>query len=340
MQNEIINPSPLLSEDGTLSQKGWARDLILQYSRKRIKAPRYRIKEWDYYCILTRDFGIALTVADNGYMGFFAVSWLDFVQKSETTESVITLFPMGNIKMPETSKIGNVEIKNKKLYIEFQKEPDKRILSVDFPGFDKKSGLKGQIILPMVPQMESIAMATPFRENPKAFYYNQKINCMPAEGKITYGSRLYNFKKDEAFGVLDWGRGVWPYKNTWYWGSASGKIKGKLFGFNIGYGFGDTSAASENIIFYDGIGHKLDKVAFHIDPEDYLAPWKFTSNDNRFEMDFEPILDRYGKTDLILLKSIQHQVFGYFSGNAALDSGELIYLDKFPGFAEKVYNKW
>jgi hypothetical protein len=62
-------------------------------------------------------------------------------------------------------------------------------------------------------------------------------------------------------------------------------IDGHSFGFNIGYGFGDTTAASENILFYDGVAHKLDDVKFHIPESGYTDPWKFTSNNGRFEMD-------------------------------------------------------
>ena len=76
--------------------------------------------------------------------------------------------------------------------------------------------------------------------------------------------------------MLDWGRGVWTYHNTWYWGSASGQVDGVPFGWNIGYGFGDTSAASENMLFYGGKAHKLSQVTFHIPQrdgrDDFLAP--------------------------------------------------------------------
>ena len=49
--------------------------------------------------------------------------------------------------------------------------------------------------------------------------------------------------------------------------------------------------------------------------EDYLSPWRFTSSDGRFEMQFQPVLDRAACTDLKLLKSDQHQVFGTFYRN-------------------------
>ena len=82
---------------------------------------------------------------------------------------------------------------------------------------------------------------------------------MKAEGKFTVGDRVKKFYPETSLATLDWGRGVWTYHNTWYWGSASGQVDGVPSGWNIGYGFGDTSAASENMLFYDGKAHKLGR---------------------------------------------------------------------------------
>ena len=76
------------------------------------------------------------------------------------------------------------------------------------------------------------------------------------------------------------------------------------------------------------------------DEKDFLAPWTFTSDDGRFEMDFAPVMDRASCTDVKLIKSDQHQVFGLFTGKAVLDDGTVIEVRDFPGFAEKVENKW
>ena len=46
---------------------------------------------------------------------------------------------------------------------------------------------------------------------------------MPASGIVNFDGKEYVFPEGKSFGVLDWGRGVWTYKNTWYWGSASGQ---------------------------------------------------------------------------------------------------------------------
>ena len=161
---------------------------------------------------------------------------------------------------------------------------------------------------------------------------------------IRYKNKEYVCTLEDTFAVLDWGRGVWTYDNTWYWGSASGLADGVPFGFNIGYGFGDTSAASENALFYGGKIHKLSRITFEIPvkdgKEDYLSPWTFTSDDGRFDMAFSPILDRAACIDLKLLISDQHQVFGRFTGKAVLDDGTVIRVRDLTGFAEKVHNRW
>ena len=106
----------------------------------------------------------------------------------------------------------------------------------------------------------------------------------------------------------------------------------------------DESDKVSPVVIADGRLHKLDHVTFEIPmkdgKEDYLSPWRFTSSDGRFEMQFQPVLDRAACTDFKLLKSDQHQVFGTFTGTAVLDDGSALSVRDFFGFAEKVENKW
>ena len=49
-------------------------------------------------------------------------------------------------------------------------------------------------------------------------------------------------------------------------------------------------------------------------------PWTFTSSDGRFEMKFEPIIDRSDYTSALgIIVTNQHQVFGRMTGKAVLD---------------------
>lgn len=342
-QHEILRSAPLLNASGDLAEPGWARSLLPVYRRSDIRVSPMRIKEWDYYLITDGHVGLALTIADNGYMGLDSVSFLDFDEGWEQTKSPMRLFPMGKTGLPESSADGASEIARGGYAMAFYHEDGARRLSFHMDRFLDGDAIEGIVTLSGEPE-ESMVIATPF-DKPGHFYYNQKINCMRAEGWITLGKRRIELTPDRFFGVLDWGRGVWTYHNTWYWGSASGELDGVPFGWNIGYGFGNTAAASENVLFYDGRIHKLGTVEFHIPKDEkgrnaYLNVWNFTSDDNRFYMDFTPVLDRSALTSVIVIKSDQHQVFGRFTGRVTLDDGTVLPVRDFFGFAEKVENKW
>ena len=343
MNQQLLSPGPLHRPDGALSQAGYATALVKEYDRARIAAHPLKIKEWDYYLIASDRYALALTIADNGYMGLDSVSLLDFDGPWETTQSRMSLFPLGRRGLPPSSARGVSRAAGKGYALTFENDGKSRRLYGHMEQFREGQPLLFDVTLTDAPR-DSMVIATPFPGHPKAFYYNQKINCLRAAGKAVLGEREYLFAPAHSFAVLDWGRGVWTYKNTWYWGSASGLAEGVPFGFNIGYGFGDTSAATENMLFYNGRAHKLSQVAFEIPMkngrEDYLAPWRFTSDDGRFEMDFTPLLDRAACTDFKLLCSDQHQVFGHFTGTAILDDGSPVRVNRLLGFAEKVFNKW
>lgn len=339
MQHQIINPGSLLDRQGNLQEKGWATDLLLHYRKQDVKVPSFKIKEWDYYAVLNESFGIALTVADNGYVGVLTVTMFDFKKPKEWTKAVLIPFPLGKFNMPNSTCQGDINISKKGLSITFKREKGKRTLVVKDDNFFEGKALTGEIFLDVNEENYSIVMATPFHKK-KHFYYNQKTNCQRALGGFKFGNQYFDFSKELSYGVLDWGRGVWTYNNTWYWGSASGMVDDALFGFNIGYGFGDTSNATENVLFYNGKVHKLDEIAFHIPEDNYLDPWRISSSDNRFEMTFFPVIDRNSRTKVLILESDQHQVFGYFTGTVVLDDGKIIELDSFFGFAEKVINRW
>jgi hypothetical protein len=123
-------------------------------------------------------------------------------------------------------------------------------------------------------------------------------------------------------------------------GSASGLTGGSSFGFNIGHGFGDTSAAGENMIFYEGRAHKIGRLAIELDHRDFVKPWRAVSEDGRFDMTLSPLLDRASTSNFGVLASIQHQVFGDWSGRAVLDDGREIRVEALRGFCEKVVNRW
>ncbi|MBR2732306.1 MAG: DUF2804 domain-containing protein, partial [Clostridia bacterium] len=239
--HEVTRVQPLLKPDGTLREPGWSKQLYQIYDRKAIKAPKFRIKEWDYYLILSEknQFGVAPTISDDGYIGLQSVSLLDFTIPWEHTETILNVCPMGKFKLPSTSATGNTVYHDKRLDMEFRVSEGKRRLICNFKNFQDGKTFSCDITLAQ-PEQDTMVIATPWKEKKTAFYYNQKINCMRASGKATFDGKDYIFDPATDFGTLDWGRGVWTYDNTWYWGSGNCDLNGHAFGFNIGYGFGDT----------------------------------------------------------------------------------------------------
>ena len=279
-------------------------------------------------------------------MNMMSVSVLNFEEKWEKTKSYIQLFSNGKVNLPSSSKIGDINFKSKKCDMNFYNDGKRRHLVVKFKNLANKKDFDCDMYLDETIN-DSMVIATPFKKD-KHFYYNQKINCLKASGYFKFGEEIYSM--DDCFGVLDWGRGVWTYKNTWYWSSLSSLHNGKKIGFNLGYGFGDTRNATENMIFYDGKAYKVEQVTFHIPQtedgkDDYLKEWKFTSSDNKINLTFKPIFDRYDNANVIIIKSLQHQVFGKFSGTIRVDE-EVIEIKDLVGNSIIVpmdaicHNKW
>jgi Protein of unknown function (DUF2804). len=343
MPQTRLTPGSLLDDQGRLSMTGWATSLVRTYDRRMIRAGALRIKEWDYYLIHDDHRAVALTIDDNSYMGLLGISWLNFDVPREHTVNRMSFLPLGKTSLPPTSERGIVRWEDKHGFAEFENDGTHRHLRARLDNFDGGKPLSADLTLADFPA-DSMVIATPFPDAPRAFYYNQKIIGMRASGTVHAGDEEYHFNPACSFGLLDWGRGVWTYDNVWFWCAAQGQTDGHVFGFNLGYGFGDTSDASENMLFFDGRAHKLEQVDFGIPRQgaayDLMSPWHFTSSDGRFDAIFTPILDRANCTDFKLILSDQHQVFGHFSGRAVLDDGTEVVLRDFLGSAEVVHNKW
>lgn len=343
MQFKITKPSRLLDKKGELIQKGYALSPILKYCKADV-ARKLRLKEWDYYLIYNTDYATALTVGKSVNLILISATFVDFNQGYEKTKSVVRIISKKKFDMPTSSTIGDIAYHDKLASVSFKHVNEGRLIEIKLKNLGESTNFEASFMLTNEPK-DSMVIATPFDEDKKAFYYNRKIIGMRASGTVRFKENVYSFSDTNTYGLLDWGRGVWPYKTTWYWGAAQGTISGNLFGFNLGYGFGNTSAATENMLFFNGKASKLCDVNFHIPKNEkkqyeYMKPWKITSSNHRLNLTFHPILDRNVHLSAIILSTNQHQVFGTFTGTAILDDGTIIYLQDFLGFAERVENRW
>lgn len=361
--NYVLSPGPLLGRHGELLQAGWATSLVKQYDRDNISAAGFRIKEWDYYYIGNSDVGFAFTIADNSYVGMISVSLLNFTSRTYITKSKILPVTFGSLNLPSTSKTGDIEYRDEEGYMlriahlhNGDENVEKKLqIEANWPEFfDGATSLESFSATFTLSNTthDSMVIVSPFDAAPsRTFYYNQKINNMPATGQVVMrgGQETIQFKSDaKLLSVFDWGRGVWTYDNTWYWSSLSTYLPatGDTLGFNLGYGFSIRNGFSENMIIFNGKAHKLGNVHFYIPvndagQEDFMAKWKISDDEGRLALIFVPVLDRFDDVNLFVIRSWQHQVFGKFYGKVVLDDDRIVELNgESVGFAEKVANRW
>lgn len=344
MQIELTQPGPLLDTQGCLAQVGWSRQPLLECNLENARfyalrpLQRFRVKRWDYYAVFSPQRFFSATVADLGYAGNVFVYTLDLVHNELHEEGLV--IPLGRgVQLPRDSMRGETSFANRQAALRFQAEAGERRIFVDWPGYHEGRGIKAEITLTCPPEHESMTIAIPI--GAKRFYYNRKINCLPAQGYIQYGDLREELHPRESLGSLDWGRGVWEYRSFWNWASASGYLPdGRTLGLNLGRGFGDLSRATENCLILDGRVHKLDQVGLNYQPGEMMRPWRFTDNEGRLDLTFTPFHERVARTALVVIDSEVHQMFGRYTGCARLDDGQQVQVRDLIGFAEEHRARW
>jgi hypothetical protein len=344
MQNELIHPGPLLDRQGKLTQAGWSRRPLLDCNLENAyfytfrPLQRFRIKRWDYYAVFTPQHFFSATIADLGYAGNIFVYTLDFNTGELHEEGLV--IPLGRgIQLERNPAAGEASFTNDKASLKFQADGETRRIDVDWAGFHHGRGIHTEIILRALPGHESMNIVIPIGE--RRFYDNTKINCLPAQGFIQYGDLHEELRPETCLGSLDWGRGVWEYQSYWNWASASGFLPdGRTIGLNLGQGFGDLSKATENAIILNGCVHKLGTVRFEYKSGNYMQPWHFMDDGDRLDLTFTPFKDRTARTNLGVISSEVHQMFGRYNGHVTLDDGSPLEIRDLIGFAEEHHARW
>jgi len=344
MQIELTQPGPLLRPDGQLAQTGWSRQPLLDcnlesahfYGLRPLQ--RFRIKRWDYYAVFSPRRFFSATIADLGYAGNLFVYTLDFETGDLHEEGLVVPFGKG-VELPRNSDTGDSRFIDKRLKLEFSLRPGCRHLSVAWPAFHDGRGITAEIDLAAPAEYESMNITIPI--GTQRFYYNRKINCLPASGVVQYGDLTEKLDPAACLGSLDWGRGAWEYKSYWNWASASGFLPdGRTAGLNLGCGFGDLARAGENAFILSNRIHKLEQVKFDYTSSDTMRPWNFTDTEGRLNLVFTPFKDRLARTNLGIITSQVHQMFGRYNGTVRTDDGEVIQIKDLVGFAEEHHARW
>lgn len=340
MEQTLLKEGKLLNEDGTLTEAGYAFGLVKEYNRIALGKNLNKRKEWDYYAFLNEENGVCITISNLSYLALFSLTYLDFKINKYITKTYIKLFPKAKkYILPKDSSTGNINIQERNYSFTVKHVDDERVITVIMKNFANYDAVKVSLKVKATTE-KSMVIATPF-EKPHQFYYNQKKNLLIGAGSIEIGRRGINIPL--CLGVLDWGRGIWSRDNTWYWSSLNYVDEnGNNVGFNLGYGFGDTSKATENMFFFNKEAYKLNDVEFIFTNDekgniDFMKEVKVCSQSKDIDLVFTPVINRHDKTNAVIIKTNQNQLFGRFNGTITAEE-KTYEIKNALGFLEKVHN--
>lgn len=339
-QTEYTEPTPLLGEDGTLLAKGWARRNVFTYDRTKSRPVGHR-KEWDFYQISNGRYMAQVSFANISLGGYASATLVD-LETGKVVAAPTALFLGGRDKYVLPAK-GDVphsyEFRVGKAV--FAVEAGERARTVRF----KMKDVECAFTMETVDGHENITTVLPFAGQPTRYFMTTKQNCMPTEGYYRVGDKTITFDKSDTFTVLDWGRVNTPYRLVWYWGNGSAYIEDDegnrhLFGFEITWGIGDESNATETCLFLDGKAYKFGAVDVRTFPKGrYMEPWVFESEDGKFNLTMTPTLDHHSDLNVLVMRMHSHQVHGLWNGDVEID-GKRYQIKDMYAFCEYVENRW
>jgi hypothetical protein len=337
---ERTRPVDLCTADGrhlAAEAAGWSRTPL---HRANLGGGWGRTKRWDYWAILTDELVVALTYADVDYLGIVAVWWCD-LGTGETGGRQTTVPLARGIDLPDRPGATPLRFRSAHLGVELMDDVDGTSLTARWRERDGTVGrLCARVELPA--GHESVNVVIPW--SPTRFQYTSKHQARPATGTLRLGDRrrVLGDRDRSAWGVLDVGRGRWPYRTRWNWGGGAGRASdGRVVGLQLGGIWTEGTPATENGVIVDGRVVKLgDELTWTYDWEAPLRPWRVRSPDGALDVTLEPVHDRHDRIEALALGTEVHQVFGRWSGHAPAPDGSTVRFERLLGFAEESRSRW
>ncbi len=339
-ERELTEPVDLCDPEGKRLNPdavGWSRtplhtgNLVGRWGRN---------KRWDYWAIVSRDLAISVTYADVDYLGMATIWWADL--RTGAVGGVEPVLPLARgVELPD--KPGSVPLRyqNSRTDLAITDDEGGTTIMANWVSAGRRCSLGARIDLPA--GHESVNVVVPWSK--RRFQYTSKHQARPASGTLVVDGEVHRFGADGdgAWGVLDVGRGRWPYSTRWNWGGGAGRsVDGEhVVGLQFGGRWTKGTGVTENGLIVDGrvskIGQELDWTYSWEEP---LRPWRVHHPDGSLDLTLAPTFDRHTKTQALVLATEVHQVFGAWTGHVTSDDGERIEVADAPGFAEESRSRW
>ncbi|MCZ7531533.1 MAG: DUF2804 domain-containing protein [Acidimicrobiia bacterium] len=341
-EREITEPVDLCTPDGRRlapEARGWSRTPL---HTANLRGSWGRTKRWDYWAVLAGDLTAAVTYADVDYLGMATVWWCDLAT-GETGGRPIELPLARGVALPDRPGATPLTYRGKGASVEIVDDPEGTSIEATWSEKDGRPGrLSLRVELPA--GHESVNVVIPWSD--RRFQYTSKHQARPASGSLTVGGERRGIGVDEggseAWGVLDVGRGRWPYSTRWNWGGGAGRsTTGAVVGVQFGAMWTEGTGFTENGVIIDGRVTKIgQELTWDYDGDRPLEPWRVHHPDGSLDLTLAARHDRHSRTNAVVLFSEVHQVFGTWKGHVTDDAGTIHQVEALQGFAEESRSRW
>jgi len=317
--------------------RGWSRRLW-QVANQRGHPGRK--KRWDYWSIQADDLVMSGVVAHLDFVGTSDVWWIDMAEGVEGGRGCSAPGGRG-FELPDVP--GSEPLVIETGNYRFTMSDDDRGNTAIEAEWTERTGASASLsaVIEMPEGHETLNVVIPWSDS--LYQFTSKHQARPARGVLTVGGRARTFGgTTEAWGVIDIGRGRWPYRTTWNWGGGAGRSStGSVIGLQLGGKWTEGTGFTENGIFVNGrlskIGRELE---WTYDWDSPMEPWRVVDPGGQMDAVLTPRHDKHGLIDAKLIRRETHQVFGTWSGYIVDDDGDRHEFERLQGFAEESRARW
>lgn len=338
-ERELLAPVDLATRDGRRLNPeavGWSR---VPLHRANLHGGWGRNKRWDYWVIMAGDLVVSCLYADVDYLGLADVWWVDLASGRAGGQGIGAPLGLG-FDLPDVPGSAPLLVEQRRFRLNIIDDEGGAHISATWREKDGTRGsLDATVALPA--RHESLNVVIPWSS--QRFQFTSKHQARPARGNLVLGHRTWTFgESGDAWAALDVGRGRWPYRTTWNWGSGAGRsTDGRIVGLQVGGQWTVGTGCTENGVLVDGRLTKLgEELLWTYDRDEPLRPWRVEDPSSRLQLELTPRHDKHTKFDALVLGTETHQVFGTWSGSFASDHGEVLTFEHLQGFAEESRSRW
>jgi hypothetical protein len=332
-ERELTAPVDLCTADGAAlnpDARGWSRRPL---HRANLDGAFGRNKRWDYWAVLAGDTVVSAVYSDLDTYGLADVYWADLATGAHGGKAIFV--GEGVLDLPERPGTAPLAVGEDGLGLSITDDDTGTHLSAAWAEAD---GRRGYLDVTVAPPEESLNVVIPWSDD--EFNFTSKHWARPARGTLIVGDDQRTL--DDAWGVLDVGRGRWPHRIEWNWGGGAGRVGDHVVGLQFGAKWTAGTGFTENGILVDGVLHKIGReLDWEYDWDEPLKPWRVVDPDGQLDVVLTPRFDKHTNVDVNPeLGTEVHQVFGTWSGYCVTDAGDRIELDGIQGFAEEARQRW